>query len=103
MARLQIGVFCLLSLLCSTFPTHAQETILGRVRLKDDRLIFQYPATPVADSGYIVVACPSGGGNARSTSRAIQPLATAHSGDILTIVKISNCSYFVTAQPGDAV
>src|SRR6267142_98156 len=94
MARLQTGIaFCLLSLLGFISPAHPEETILGKVRLRDNRLIFQSPATPAPAKGYVTVDCLSDLFHSTPTTNAIQPLVTAHSGETLIIVEMSDCKY----------
>ena len=94
MARLQIGIaLCLLSLLGFTSTAFTKDDILGTVRLRDDRLIFQAPSTPAKTKGYVTVSCPAGKGDAVPTTYAVEPLATARAGETLTIVEIAPCKY----------
>src|SRR5467141_554711 len=95
MARLQAGIgLCLLCFFVLTSAAFTKENILGTVRLRENRLIFQSPSTATKANRYVTVDCPSGFlEKPAPTTNVIQPLATARFGETLTIVEISECKY----------
>ena len=97
MTRLQIGTaLCLLSLLFFTSPVHSKESILGTARLQTDRPIFEVPATPTPQGGFVAIACPKTHefeDRATPTTKAVQPLVTARAGETLTLLDYRSCTY----------